>query len=112
MITDEEMHAAIDRIARTADGELFYRWLQLELQRLPLTADQGALLVSHGRRSLASDLMGRMARGLDESGGRTESGSSADRPVVISRAGSVAVARPRGFRRAILAESESGSEPT
>ena len=106
MITDQQMHEAIDRIARSADGELLYRWLQLELQRLALSSDAGALLVHHGRRSLAYDLMGHMAAGIEQSDGRNSSAS--ERPVVIARREPIVSGRRHPGGRRVLADPNVG----
>lgn len=106
MMTDEDMRNALDRIARTADGELFYRWLQKELQRIGSSTDPGALQQLNGRRSLAHDLMGLMAKGLDESGGREQPGDGRDgqpseRPVVYARSKPTVASRQHGVRRRV-----------
>ena len=69
MITDEIMYEAIDRIARTADGELFYRWLQKRLTAVVHTPNDSALRQDAGERMLAQTLMGLMAKGMRETNG-------------------------------------------
>jgi hypothetical protein len=90
MITDDDLAAAWDRVARTADGALIYRYLQkIQMGILAdLDPSDSALRAEHGKRSLATRLMGLMAKGLDESGGRTDlpgddSERASDRPVVF-----------------------------
>lgn len=89
MITDEDMHQAIDRIARTPEGAVFYRYLQKAICAfLPGEASNRALRQNEGRRSFAAELMGLMAKGIDESGGRTDlpaddAGRASERPVVF-----------------------------
>lgn len=87
-ITDEMMHGALDRIARTPDGEMFYRWLQKRLMGVP--ADVGALPQEHGARMLASSLMGLMTQGMqDTHAGRTDVAITfaVAKPVAVTSAG-------------------------
>lgn len=65
-MTDDEKQA-LDRIARTADGQILYRLLQEELCRVSANPKRGALRHENGRRSLAHDLMALMAEGIDAS---------------------------------------------
>ena len=67
-ITDEDIAAALDRLARTPDGHLLYRHLQKVL--CGVSRDMGTLQEQNGRRLFASELMGLMAKGLEESDGR------------------------------------------
>lgn len=90
MITDDDLNLALDRIARTPDGELLYRYFQKVLMGVLTDVDPGrsALRTNHGRRSLAAELMGRMAKGIDESAGRSsddtsDTGKRTERPVVF-----------------------------
>lgn len=88
-ITHEDLAAALDRIAMTPDGGLLYAYLQKMAIALPEGDDptDSALRADFGRRSLAHRMMGLMARGIDESGGRTDDstglGKRSDRPVVF-----------------------------
>ena len=98
MIDDEQLKLAIDRIARTADGELLYRYLQKTL--MGVLAEHGpadcALRTEHGRRRFAADLMAMMAKGIDESGGRSDTdtgGKSSERTVIFRAREPVAVRR-------------------
>lgn len=90
MINDDDITQAIDRIARTQDGELLYRHLQKILCGVVRGAPDHTLREHVGRQILASDLMGLMAKGIDESGGRTSTSSDAtgssasERPVVFA----------------------------
>lgn len=91
MISDDEINQAIDRIARTADGELLYRYLQKTLMGTlsEHSPEDGALRCEHGMRRFASILMAKMAKGIDESGGRTDSSTgsrASERTVVFRRA--------------------------
>lgn len=72
-VTDKELLEALDRIARTSDGEALYLYLMRVVMEIP---QQGALKAHSGRRSLAAELMGKMARGMDESSGRPADTSS------------------------------------
>lgn len=86
MITEKDMQAAVDRIARTGDGELLFRWLQLKLMEIVYSVDPSTLLVQSGERIFASRLIAAMRIGIDESAGRTSSdGKPSERPIVIGR---------------------------
>lgn len=62
---------AIDRIARTPDGAALYVFLQRRLMAIPIADGEGALRLDLGERSFAKELIGHMAKGALESGGRT-----------------------------------------
>lgn len=64
---DQPTREAIDRIARTADGQALYRYLQQELCQVISPPNESALREQNGRRSFAHDLMGHMAEGIDAS---------------------------------------------
>jgi hypothetical protein len=94
MIEDKHLYEAIDRIARTPDGRTLYLFLQKRLMAIPTSAKTGALRSDHGERYFASQLMGLMAKGIEDSGRRTgssgdTSGGSAE-PLVV-----FALAEPR-----------------
>ena len=105
MIDDEQLNQALDRIARSADGELLYRYCQKTLmgtlaEHIP--AD-GALWTEHGRRRFAAELMAKMAKGIAESGGqRRNSDSSAERTVVFAARQPGASSRRVGIREHLL----------
>lgn len=81
-ISSEDLKAAVDRIARTADGELFYLYLQrVRLGVAPEGISSRALRELEGRRKFAADLMAFMAEGI-----RT-SGRAGNRPVTFALAG-------------------------
>jgi hypothetical protein len=70
-IDDKQMADAIDRIARTPDGQALYLFLQKTLSGVPLLQDGDALRSHHGRRTFAAELMAAMADGIrDSHGGR------------------------------------------
>ena len=82
MITDEDMHKAIDNIARSADGQLLYLYFQKTLCSISTSPDAQCALPSHeGRRKYAAELMALMAKGIEESAGTR----SADRTVIFAR---------------------------
>lgn len=89
---------ALDRIGRTHDGRLLHRYLRRILETVFDTPNDGALRSHNGRRTLARDLMGHMARGIEGSSGRLEHGNEpilnrpGDRPAGGNR-------RPAGSRR-------------
>ena len=72
MITDNQMHEATDRIARSADGQMLYLFLQRKLMGVAVNAEDSALRSLEGQRILAASLMGLMAKGIVESGGHSE----------------------------------------
>ena len=81
-VTDEQVKDALQRIARTPDGEVLYRFLQKELMGvLSSGASEGAFREHNGRRSFASTLMGLMADGIETSGRNAN--------VIFRRSGSV-----------------------
>ena len=97
-LTDENMRLAIDRIARTSDGAALYHYLQKVL--CGVTGDsvpECALPRNEGRRSLASELMGLMAEGLQASGGRQQS-------VIFARR------EPAGIKRRLTAREYFAAE--
>lgn len=105
-ITDDDINKAWDAVAHTLDGALIYAHLQkIAIGRLSGDPSDSALRADHGRRSLAHELMGLMAKGIDESGGRTDSPGSeraSARPLVFSVREPVAVSRresPREYAR-------------
>ena len=96
MITDEEFHRAWDRIARTGDGVLIYLHLQKRLMATAANETESALLMDHGERRFASQLIGLMAKGIEESGGSSgtpSDGGRQERPIVLTVRGPVAVKR-------------------
>jgi hypothetical protein len=99
-LTDQDMRDALDRVARSSDGVLLYRYLQKTL--CAVTTDsmpEGALRRNEGRRSLAAELMGLMAEGIRSAGSR------ADSPITFALAGARAVARTRGAGRRVTADT-------
>jgi hypothetical protein len=67
-ITSDDITQVMDRIARTADGQLLYRYLQKV--RLGVTTPNmpgRALRANEGRRSFAADLMAHMGKGIADS---------------------------------------------
>jgi hypothetical protein len=83
-ISDKDFFEAFERIARTDDGHLIYLYLQKTL--CAVETDERALPKGWGRRSYASELMGLMAKGIEESGG-----TSRNTPVVFARREPVAI---------------------
>jgi hypothetical protein len=108
MISDDDIRNALDRIARTPDGELLYLYLQIEQMGMPATPESSALLEHNGHRKFAAKLMGLMAKGIEESGGRTEPGTAGrpaiGRPIVLVRREPVAVSAGRGAARRVTAD--------
>jgi hypothetical protein len=101
-ISEKLMHEAIDRIARTPDGRVLYLYCQRRLMALTVSADLSTLQSDHGERSFASRLIGLMATGISESGGRTSSsGGNTEQPLVFAVPKPVAVGGPRGAGRRI-----------
>ena len=77
-VSDNDLREAIDRIARTPDGEMLYLYFQRVLCEIPTGIGRRPLTEHHGRRSFAAQLMGLMAEGIGQSG------STGNRPVVFS----------------------------
>ena len=73
MIGEKELTDAIDRIAKTEDGQLLYLYLQRRLMAVSTATDDGSLRTEHGQRLFAAHLIGLMAKGIETSGGRSES---------------------------------------
>lgn len=116
----DDINQALDRIARTADGEMLYRYLQRECLTFPNESDpsDGALRANHGRRSFAADLMRRLEKGIDESVGasRSTSGQRPTERAVVFRAPSYAGPRRVSARDHIAAHDPElspgpGSKP-
>ena len=80
-ISQNDLHRAVDRIARSEDGHLLYRYFQQALCGVLVNAADGALREDNGRRRFASELMGLMAKGIEESGGP----GTTSKPVTFSR---------------------------
>lgn len=105
--TEQAIHEAIDRIARTPDGAMLYVHLQRRLMSISVADAEGALRLDQGERTFASKLIGLMAKGIFESGGRTgHSGSSigpggGEQPIVVASPEPVRSGRARnpGGRR-------------
>jgi hypothetical protein len=98
MIETRHMAEAMDRIARSADGQMFYRFLQKVLcETLADGASDGALREQEGRRRFAAQLMANMAEGIQDS----------DRhAITFARiARSDADTRPRGAARRVTADT-------
>jgi hypothetical protein len=86
--TFAECSEALDRISRTSDGATLYVLLQRSMMSFPLDSSDGALRSNHGERSFAAKLIGLMAKGIAESGGRTGSTSGGgtsdgEQPIVV-----------------------------
>lgn len=99
MIEEKDLYAAIDRIAKTPDGTLFYLFLQRNLMAITQGQDDGSLREQSGQRIFAARLMGLMAKGIEESGGRSES------ICTFSVAGPRRVSASRGAGRRISADT-------
>lgn len=105
--TQEAIFEAIDRIARTPDGAMLYVHLQRRLMSISGEDLESALRLQEGERRFASKLIGLMAKGIFESGGRTgHTGSSigpggGEQPVVVPSPEPVRTGRARnpGGRR-------------
>ena len=83
-VADEDMHKAIDNIARTEDGQLLYLYFQKTLCSTVANATADALCalpMNEGRRKYAAELMALMAKGIEESAGSR----TADRTVIFAR---------------------------
>jgi hypothetical protein len=96
MITEENLAEAIDRIARTSDGALLYRYLQKVLMGVLVNPNplHGALPAHEGKRTFAAELMSLMSKGIEESAGR----NSTEQPVVFTVREPARIAARSGFR--------------
>jgi hypothetical protein len=107
MIENKDLYEAVDRIACTADGRILYLFLQKKMMELPDPSIAGALRCHHGERTFAAKLIGLMAKGIAESGGRdTTSTDDTGRsePVIVFAAHKPVDAgprRPRGNERRV-----------
>ena len=100
MITDDEMHKAIDRIARSDDGELLYRYFQRILCAVTTDpAQDSALRELEGRRKFAASLIGLMAKGIQESG------LAATPSITFAVAGPRAISSPGGAGRRVTLDT-------
>ncbi|MDB6085547.1 MAG: hypothetical protein JWN43_3428 [Gammaproteobacteria bacterium] len=104
-INDTRLIEAIDRIARTPDGRSLYLFLQRRMMAVCTSEEASALYRSEGERTFAARLIGLMATGMAESGGRTSSsggtGGDTEQPIVFAVPKPVAVGGPRGAGRRI-----------
>lgn len=100
-ISDKSLKEAIHRIAHTPDGTALYLYLQRKL--MTVEPDLSALPRHEGARMFALELTNLMAKGILESGGRTNpsAGGSSEQPLVFSAAEPVTVRAPRGAGRRI-----------
>ena len=90
-IDSQDFIDALDRIARTEDGVILYRFLQKTL--CGVTYDTRVLPTNEGKRMFASQLMGLMAKGISTHDRR-------DAVVTFSLgSGRANNARPAGGRR-------------
>jgi hypothetical protein len=108
-IDEKFLFEAIDRIARTPDGRMQYLWLQRRLMMVRSSDDPSALNSDNGERRFAASLMGLMATGISESGGRTSGDStgpgSPEQPIVIAVAKPVPTGRGSGAGRRITSDT-------
>jgi hypothetical protein len=106
--TQKEVEDSLDRIAMTADGRNLYIFLQRRVMTVTPVSKSGALRTDQGERSFAAKLIGLMAKGIAESGGRASSSGGndgAEQPVVLPVSGARAVSGPRGAGRRITADT-------
>jgi hypothetical protein len=96
MIENQAIHEALDRIARSGDGNLLYRFCQKVVCEICLDPSDGALRQHEGRRRFAAELMAHMAEGIQDS----------DRhAITFARARSAPDTRPRGAARRVTADT-------
>ena len=110
-IADKDIREALDRIARTRDGEILYLYLQMTRMAVPGSSDPGVLQTAHGGRIFARDLMGMMGEGI--SGGRD---GNSERPIVFNGRNPADVNRRVTAREFLAAHPDqwpdrAGSEP-
>lgn len=102
-MTRDDLHEALDRIARTPDGRIFYRFLQEKLMEAIDPGSDGALRRDLGERIFAAKLTSLMGKGIQESAGGSsidDTTGGAEPLIVIARPKPVDVGpgRPRGNR--------------
>jgi hypothetical protein len=103
-LPDKLLLEAIDRIARTPDGRMQYLWLQRKMMEVRELNDPCALSADHGERRFAARLLGLMATGISESGGRTSSSGTpgdTEQPIVLAVPQPVDARGTRGAGRRI-----------
>lgn len=67
-ISSDDVTEALDRIARTTDGQTLYRYLQkIRLGTTDPAMNESALRDNEGRRRFAADLMAHMGKGIADS---------------------------------------------
>lgn len=106
-LEDKDFHEAMERLSRTRDGRTLYLFLQRRMMAVATSSKSGALRVDQGERMFAAKLIGLMAKGIADSGGRIDSsstGGTSDQPIVF------AVSGPRritdaGTRRRVTADT-------
>lgn len=108
-IDDKQIDEALDRIARdqpiAGDGQKLYLYAQLIAMDVIEGLDGGALHQNEGRRSLARDLMAKMAAGIEAANsGRRE------RPILYKRSEPVIVDTGFGARRRITVAGRAGGQ--
>ena len=100
---------AIDRIARSPDGRLQYLYLQRRMMAVTAASDPCALASDNGERRFAARLIGLMATGISESGGRTDSSdpsrTGSEQPIIPAVPKPVDTRGPRGAGRRITADT-------
>lgn len=106
VVDDKAIIDALDRIAMTPDGALLYAYLQKEAIGILTDGNpsDSALRLQDGRRRFAHRLMGYMAKGIDESGGRNSDavgGRPSERPVVFLTRQPVVANKQRGAGRRV-----------
>jgi hypothetical protein len=108
-ITEDQLREAIDRVARTRDGRMLYLFLQRHMMGIPSDMSGGALRRNLGERIFASKLIGLMAKGIQDSGGRTEpstgSSGSNEQPIVFAVPGARRLTDTGGAGRRVTADS-------
>lgn len=107
MITDAQLHAAVDRLARTDDGRTLYLFLQKRLMAISTSISDGALQADHGERTFAAKLIGLMATGIRESDGSSNStrGPDGERTITFAVPGPRSTGGARGAGRRVTADT-------
>lgn len=109
-LNDNDIDAALKRLALTPDGTALWAYLHRFLLSVPATTDSGALQANHGARTFAAKLKALMDEGLAESTG----GASTDRSVIVVARQPAGYANgPRGAQRRVVGypdDPRSGSD--
>lgn len=108
IIDDNYVKEALQRIARTPDGQIFHIGLQRALMALSPSPESGALQTFEGGRRFAQQIKAVMDEAI--AGEPVDGQSERERPIVIVARSAVPVGGTRGARRRGAGVSTDQSE--